>query len=86
MGYHDLFDILAPVVLHSMPFATMERLQQQLHWLLKDLIRHELLFPQLRLPELSVFTELENPVIWFPVFLNQVRIWVAEDLYRAGAY
>ena len=55
----------------------MERLQQQLRWLLKDLIRHDLLFLQVRVPELSVFSELENPIIWFPVHINGVRTWVS---------
>jgi hypothetical protein len=77
MGYHGLFDLLAPVIRHPLPPATVDRLQQQLNYLLKDLINDEPLFRQLRVPELSVLTELENPVMWFPVSKARARLWVS---------
>lgn len=76
MGYHDLFDILAPVIRHNVPLATMGRLQDRLHSLVENMIGDKSLLQQLRLPELSVLTELESPVIWFPVHVGGVRAWV----------
>ena len=84
MGYSDLFDALAPIVCHSLPPTVQDRLQSQLHWLLKDLVRdHSVL--QLRLPELSVLTELENPVMWFPVYVDRTGAWVSPLYARRSA-
>lgn len=78
MGYQDLLDILAPVVRHCLPAETLRHLQQQLHGLLKDLISNDSLLLQLQLPELVVLTELENPVMWFPVYSAGIRCWVSK--------
>lgn len=77
MGYHHLVDTLTPVIRHPLPNDTTGALQQQLHRLLKTLIREEAVVLRLRFPELSVLTELEYPAVWFPIYKSEARIWVS---------
>ena len=85
MGYRHLFEILTPVVRHPLPNDTIRALQQQLHRLLKTLIQDETFALRLRLPELSVVTELEHPVIWFPIFSSRARLWVSKGQASAAS-
>jgi hypothetical protein len=78
MGFLQLTRILAPIILHPLPPVTVDKLQTQLHRLIKSLIDDETFVIRLRLPVLTVLTELEDPIMWFPVFQNGVKRWVSE--------
>lgn len=77
MGYSDLYDILCPIIRHPIPFTVLDRLQQQLHTLLRELISDATLESTLRLPELSVITELETPMLRFPIYRTGELLWVS---------
>ncbi|KAI9697798.1 MAG: hypothetical protein M1836_004474 [Candelina mexicana] len=67
-GHTHLFDILAPVIRHTIPLKVMLSLQENLHsrmW--KSMDEEEKAHFKLRLPDISVLTELEVPDMWFPV-------------------
>lgn len=71
-GHQHLTALLEPAIRHPLPQDVLDRLQENLHRLIRhrsggesgqDLAtRH-----QLRLPELEVLTELDFPACWFPV-------------------
>ena len=64
----DLTDILSPTILHSVPHSTLLTLQTHFHNLIQSSLYgrpNEL--DALRLPDLVVLTELELPVMWFPL-------------------
>ncbi|KAI9717673.1 MAG: hypothetical protein M1812_004618 [Candelaria pacifica] len=67
-GHTHLFDILAPVIRHTIPLKVMLGLQENLHnkiW--KSIDEQERGHFKLRLPDISVLTELEVPDMWFPI-------------------
>ncbi len=67
LGFRHLYDILSPVLHHTIPHTTLDKLQQNFH----DLIRTHLAGlregANLRLPELELLTELKNPEMYFPL-------------------
>ena len=66
-GFEHLYEILSPVIKHTVPPKTLVVLEQKLH----DLILREEgtddRLAGLRLPDLSVLLELEIMEMWFPV-------------------
>ncbi|MGW0633315.1 hypothetical protein [Streptomyces sp. NPDC002758] len=71
-GHHRLTDLLRPELKHSLSPDVASGLQRNLHRLIQHRAGLEdgsdLATKQgLRLPEVEVLTELDNPVCWFPV-------------------
>ncbi|KAK1073934.1 hypothetical protein LTR12_001341 [Friedmanniomyces endolithicus] len=67
LGYRNLFSALSPVIHHAIPSSVLQALQRHFHSLIESDIA---LLPQqysLRLPELELLTELENPEMYFPL-------------------
>ncbi|KAJ5869089.1 hypothetical protein N7455_004030, partial [Penicillium solitum] len=71
LGYDDIYSILAPVVRHALPAATLTFLQAKFHELLWAELEDCGPFPLggIRLPPLAALTELERPEMWFPLAL-----------------
>lgn len=67
LGSKHLFDVLSPVIRHSIPCATLHKLQQNFHHLIRGDLAGRPENAQLRLPELELLTELENPEMYFPL-------------------
>ncbi|RHZ66867.1 uncharacterized protein CDV56_105112 [Aspergillus thermomutatus] len=67
VGYSDLWDILTPVIRHFVPARVLIDLEQKLHELIHTELAGFALPKYLRLPQLVVLTELENPEMWFPI-------------------
>ncbi|KAK1814275.1 hypothetical protein LTR12_011320 [Friedmanniomyces endolithicus] len=67
LGYRNLFSALSPVIHHAIPSSVLQALQRRFHSLIESDVA---LLPQhypLRLPELELLTELENPEMYFPL-------------------
>lgn len=79
MGYLELYALLCPIIRHPLPSRVMGNLQEQLHTLLKSLINDGRLSSMLRLPEVSVLTELETPLLRFPVHQQEKLQWVSRS-------
>lgn len=66
-GFDHLYEVLSPVIRHTITPKTLSGLERKLH----ELIRHngavESRLVGLRLPDLSVLLELEVMEIWVPV-------------------
>ncbi|KAJ6167567.1 hypothetical protein N7497_000410 [Penicillium chrysogenum] len=71
LGYDDIYSILAPVVRHTLPAATLTFLQARFHELLWAELEDcgPLPLGGIRLPPLAALTELERPEMWFPLAL-----------------
>ncbi|KAJ5283309.1 hypothetical protein N7505_001289 [Penicillium chrysogenum] len=71
LGYDDIYSILAPVVKHALPAATLTFLQAKFHELLWAELEDcgPLPLGGIRLPPLAALTELERPEMWFPLAL-----------------
>jgi hypothetical protein len=67
LGFKHLFDVLSPVIHHSVPCATLHKLQQNFHYLIRGDLAARPEDAHLRLPELDLLTELENPEMYFPL-------------------
>lgn len=67
VGYSDLWGILTPVVRHYVPARVLIDLEQRFHELVHAELAGFALLKYLRLPQLVVLTELENPEMWFPI-------------------
>jgi hypothetical protein len=68
LGRQDLFAILSPEILYHVPHSILATLQTHFHNLIRNNLAtktHELAV--LRLPDLAVLTELEIPIMWFPL-------------------
>lgn len=75
LGYTQLFDTLAPTIYHCLPNHVLETLQNHFHYLIKIQLHswpHE--YATIRLPELSVLTELKMPLMWFPLKSRVARV------------
>ncbi|KAK0935873.1 hypothetical protein LTR29_012572 [Friedmanniomyces endolithicus] len=67
LGYRNLFNALSPVIHHAIPPSVLQALQRRFHSLIEGDMA---LLPQqypLRLPELELLVELENPEMYFPL-------------------
>lgn len=71
LGYDDIYSILAPVIRHALPAATLTFLQARFHELLWAELEDcgPLPLGGIRLPPLAALTELERPEVWFPLAL-----------------
>lgn len=67
LGFRHLYNALSPVIRHHIPCATLDTLQQHFHTLIKDQLAGQREGANLRLPELGLLTELENPEMYFPL-------------------
>lgn len=67
LGFKHLFDVLSPIIHHSIPCATLHKLQQNFHNLIRGDLAGRPEGAHLRLPELELLTELENPEMYFPL-------------------
>jgi hypothetical protein len=67
LGFKHLFDVLSPVIHHSVPCSTLHKLQQNFHYLIRGDLAGRPEDAHLRLPELELLTELENPEMYFPL-------------------
>ncbi|KAF7157872.1 hypothetical protein CNMCM5623_002306 [Aspergillus felis] len=67
VGYSDLCDILTPVIRHFVPPRVLLDLEQKFHELIHAELAGFAHLEHLRLPQLVVLTELENPEMWFPI-------------------
>ncbi|KAF7508634.1 hypothetical protein GJ744_009026 [Endocarpon pusillum] len=67
LGFKYLFDVLSPIIHYSIPCATLHKLQQNFHYLIRGDLAGRPEDAQLRLPELELLTELENPEMYFPL-------------------
>jgi hypothetical protein len=77
LGFSYLSNILVPVIRHYIPARILLDLQDKLHSLIrKDLDDEAIPIEYLRLPELIVLTELQEPEMWFPIQTktNQGRV------------
>ena len=67
-GRWDLVDILMPEIGYPVSHFILKKLQTQFHELIRESLHarpHEL--ANLKLPDLLLLTELELPVMWFPL-------------------
>ena len=74
LGRRELYAILEPEILFPVPRSTLEILETHFHALISNTLAaqsHEL--AMLRLPDLVVLTELELPVMWFPLKSKEPR-------------
>ena len=76
LGYVELVHILSPVIRHNVPGRTLHAVQAQFHILIQDFVADEVLVRNLRLPELCAITELEKPIMWFPIRVDVATQWV----------
>ena len=67
LGFRHLYDVLSPVVHHTVPYAILHKLQQRFHSLIRGDLTGRPENAHLRLPELELLTELENPEMYFPL-------------------
>ncbi|KAM0110706.1 hypothetical protein V6000_003688 [Aspergillus fumigatus] len=67
LGYSDLWEILTPVIRHFVPARILMNLEQKFHELIHAELAGFAHLKYLRLPQLVVLTELENPQMWFPI-------------------
>ncbi|KIW42611.1 uncharacterized protein PV06_06143 [Exophiala oligosperma] len=67
LGSRHLYRALSPAILHHIPPATLDRLQQHFRALIKDDLAGQREGANLRLPELKLLTELQNPETYFPL-------------------
>ncbi|GFF49737.1 hypothetical protein IFM61606_05377 [Aspergillus udagawae] len=67
VGYSDLWDILTPVIRHFVPPRVLLDLEEKFHALIHAELAGFAHLEHLRLPQLVVLTELENPEMWFPI-------------------
>ncbi|EAW21388.1 uncharacterized protein NFIA_065520 [Aspergillus fischeri NRRL 181] len=67
LGYSDLWEILTPVIRHFVPARVLMDLEQKFHELIHAELAGLAHLKYLRLPQLVVLTELENPQMWFPI-------------------
>jgi hypothetical protein len=65
LGYKHLFELLTPVIRHSIPNHILTALEAIFHKIICDDISEEQEEPVLRLPELGVLTELDIPMMDF---------------------
>ncbi|PKY00375.1 hypothetical protein P168DRAFT_300151 [Aspergillus campestris IBT 28561] len=81
LGYDDIYDILAPVVRHVLPAATLTLLQRKFDEFLQAELEEcvTLTRGEIRLPPLSAFTKLERPEMWFPLALFQKGFLIRLD-------
>ena len=63
LGYDDIYSVVAPVIKHTLPAATLTALQAKFYELLRaELEECRPLVPgSIRLPLLATLTELEHP-------------------------
>jgi hypothetical protein len=66
VGYSDLWGILTPVIHHYVPARLLIDPEQKFHELIHAELAGFAVLKYLRLPQLVVLTELENPEMWFP--------------------
>ncbi|PLN78680.1 hypothetical protein BDW42DRAFT_187228 [Aspergillus taichungensis] len=73
LGYNDIYSILAPVIRHVLPAATLTLLQTKFDEFLQAELEEcvTLTRGEMRLPPLAALTELERPEMWFPLALFQ---------------
>jgi hypothetical protein len=68
LGYTNLSTVLAPIIYHCIPHDVLAILQTHFHSLIrKDFYGKEREIADLRLPDIVVLTELEEPLMWFPL-------------------
>jgi hypothetical protein len=67
LGFKHLYSVLSPVIHHTVPCATLHKLQQNFHYLIQRDLTGRPENVHLRLPELELLTELENPEMYFPL-------------------
>lgn len=67
MGHRHLQAVLQPILKHRVPMGILLKLQCHFHKVIRA--RTEGIVPshELRLPELEILLELEQPRMWFPV-------------------
>ena len=75
LGYVYLEKLLTPTILHHLPTRVAVGLEDQLHRLLNQILGDDIQRLCLRLPEISVLTELEQPTMDI-VLPNTARIGV----------
>jgi hypothetical protein len=67
LGFSDLVDILSPIIRHSIPSQTLNVLETNFHGIIRKDLGDIVAGKRLRLPSLTILTELEVPELWFPV-------------------
>ncbi|KAJ9503872.1 hypothetical protein H2202_001011 [Exophiala xenobiotica] len=67
LGFRHLYDVLSPVLHHTIPHATLDKLQQNFHELIRGHLAGLREGANLRLPELELLIELQNPEMYFPL-------------------
>lgn len=67
LGFKYLFDALSPVARHVVPCTVLHKVQQNFHHLIRGDSTGRPEMAHLRLPELDLLTELENPEMYFPL-------------------
>jgi len=65
--HQHLFDLLQPVVRTLVPSKTIRRMQSYFHAIIHERAGNLVMKYSLRLPDLEVLLELEQPEMWFPV-------------------
>ena len=66
-GFEHLYEILSPLIKHTIPFVTILALEQQLHILIQHEAEADERLKNLRLPDLTVLLEFEVMEMWFPM-------------------
>jgi len=66
-GRQELVSLLTPVYLHHMPLESLLKMQEYFHEVINGRINVQRKSTSLRLPDLEVLLELEDPHMWFPV-------------------
>lgn len=65
--HQHLLDLLQPVDKKLVPPKTIQRVQSYFHAVIHERASHLVTKYSLRLPELEVLLELEQPEMWFPI-------------------
>lgn len=68
LGYKHMFDILRPVICHSIPYDVLVSVQEHFHFLIRSQLGEETVRKQhIRLPLLEPLTEASDGIMWFPL-------------------
>lgn len=67
LGYKHLYELLTPVIRHYVAPRTLGQLESKFHDLLRKELGHTDVLKDIRLPVLTVLTELDYPEMWFPI-------------------
>ena len=67
-GYSQMYDILSPIIRISIPYKSLELLQEQFHTLIREELSPQVVDDlHLRLPHLESLIELEAGMMRFPL-------------------